>query len=127
MREAARSASTASCWGAAAARRGGGAFALGEVWGTLDRAGLGWRTVFFVNVPFGIAIIVAALKIMPSVPRRDGTRLDVPGAIVLFTGLLCLIGPLLFGRDLHWSPLVWLAVGAGIAIVAAFVRLERAV
>jgi EmrB/QacA subfamily drug resistance transporter len=106
---------------------GAAGFALGGILVTLDLDGLGWRTVFFVNVPFGIAIIVAALKVMPSVPRRDGTRLDVPGAIVLFTGLLCLIGPLLFGRDLHWSPPVWLAMVAGIAIVAAFVRLERAV
>jgi predicted MFS family arabinose efflux permease len=40
---------------------------------------------------------------------------------------LCLIGPLLFGRDLHWSPLVWLAMAAGVAIVAAFLQLERAV
>jgi predicted MFS family arabinose efflux permease len=46
---------------------------------------------------------------------------------VLFLGLLCLIGPLLFGHDLHWSPLVWLTMGAGVAIVAAFLRLERAV
>ena len=106
---------------------GAAGFALGGILVTLDLDGLGSRTVFFVNVPFGIAIIAAALKIMPSVPRRAGTRLDVPGAIVLFTGLLCLIGPLLFGRDLHWSPLVWLAMAAGIAIVAAFVRLERAV
>ena len=106
---------------------GAAGFALGGILVTLDLGGLGWRTVFFVNVPFGIAIIAAALRIMPSVPRRAGTRLDVPGAMVLFTGLLCLIGPLLFGRDLHWSPLVWLAMAAGIAIVAAFVRLERAV
>src|SRR5580704_15310635 len=106
---------------------GAAGFALGGILVTLDLGGLGWRTVFFVNVPFGIAIIVAALKIMPAVPRRAGTRLDVPGAIVLFTGLLCLIGPLLFGCDLHWSPLVWLAMAAGIAIVAAFVRLERSV
>ena len=106
---------------------GAAGFALGGVLVTLDLGGLGWRTVFFVNVPFGIVIIAAALKIMPSVPRRAGTRLDVPGAIVLFLGLLCLIGPLLFGRDLHWSPLMWLTMAAGIAIVAAFVRLERAV
>jgi EmrB/QacA subfamily drug resistance transporter len=106
---------------------GAAGFALGGILVTLDLGGLGWRTVFFVNVPFGIAIIVAALKIMPAVPRRAGTKLDVPGAIVLFTGLLCLIGPLLFGCDLHWSPLVWLAMAAGIAIVAAFVRLERSV
>jgi EmrB/QacA subfamily drug resistance transporter len=106
---------------------GAAGFALGGILVTLDLDGLGWRTVFFVNVPVGIAIIAAAIQVMPSVPRRAGTRLDVPGAIVLFTGLLCLIGPLLFGRELHWSPPVWLAMAAGIAIVAAFVRLERVV
>src|SRR6201988_5395398 len=92
---------------------GAAGFALGGILVTLDLAGLGWRTVFFVNVPFGVAIMAAAHLIMPSVPRRAGTRLDVPGAIVLFLGLLCLIGPLLFGRELHWSPVVWLAMGAG--------------
>jgi hypothetical protein len=64
---------------------------------------------------------------MPSVPRRPGTRLDIPGAIVLFAGLLGLIGPLLFGHDVHWAPWVWLVMAAGVAIVAAFPRLERAV
>ena len=46
---------------------------------------------------------------------------------MLFVGLLCLIGPLLFGHDVHWAPWVWLVMPAGLAIVAAFVRLERAV
>ena len=100
---------------------------LGGVLVTLDLAGLGWRVVFFVNVPFGVVIIAAALKIMPTVPRRAGTRLDISGAIVLFTGLLCLIGPLLFGHDVHWSPWVWLVMAAGAAILAGFVRLERSV
>jgi MFS family permease len=106
---------------------GAAGFALGGVLVTLDLAGLGWRAVFFVNVPFGLIIMAAALRIMPQVPRRAGTRLDVPGAIVLFVGLLCLIGPLLFGHDVHWTPWVWLVMAAGLAIVAGFVRLERAV
>jgi len=106
---------------------GAAGFLLGGLLVTLDLAGLGWRAVFFVNVPFGAVIIAAAWKIMPSFQRRAGTRLDIPGAIVLFLGLLCLIGPLLFGHDLHWSPLVWLAMAAGVGIVAAFLRLERAV
>jgi predicted MFS family arabinose efflux permease len=46
---------------------------------------------------------------------------------VLFAGLLCLIGPLLFGHDVHWAPWVWLVMAVGVAIVAAFPRLERAV
>src|SRR3954451_15545196 len=87
---------------------GAAGFLLGGILVTLDLAGLGWRAVFFVNVPFGAVIIAAAWKIMPRFQRRAGTRLDIPGAIVLFTGLLCLIGPLLFGHDLRWSPSVWL-------------------
>ncbi|MCA6123968.1 MFS transporter [Bradyrhizobium sp. WSM 1704] len=106
---------------------GAAGFMLGGVLVTLDLAGLGWRAVFFVNVPFGIIIIAAALRIMPTVPRRAGTRLDIPGAIVLFIGLLCLIGPLLFGHDVHWAAWVWLVMASGVAVIAAFVRLERAV
>lgn len=106
---------------------GAAGFLLGGILVTLDLAGLGWRAVFFVNVPFGVVIIAAAWKIMPRFQRRPGTRLDIPGAIVLLLGLLCLIGPLLFGHDLHWSPLTWLAMAAGAGIVAAFLRLERAV
>ena len=106
---------------------GAAGFVLGGLLVTLDLAGLGWRTVFFVNVPFGFFIIAAALRIMPWVPRRAGTRLDVPGAIVLFLGLLCLIGPLLFGHDVHWAPWIWLVMVAGVAITSGFVSLERSV
>jgi len=106
---------------------GAAGFLLGGVLVTSNLAGLGWRAVFFVNLPFGLIIITAAWRIMPSVPRRAGTRLDVPGAMVLFTGLLCLIGPLLFGHDVHWAPWIWLVMAGGVAIVAAFLRLERAV
>ena len=114
-------------YGIVLALAGAAGFMLGGVLVTLDLAGLGWRAVFFVNVPFGVVIIAAALKIVPTAPRRAGTRLDIPGAIVLFAGLLCLIGPLLFGHDLHWSYPVWLVMAAGVAILAAFPRLERAV
>jgi EmrB/QacA subfamily drug resistance transporter len=116
-----------SIYGIVLGLAGAAGFALGGALVTLDLAGLGWRVVFFVNVPFGLLIIFAALKIMPSVPRRAGTRLDVLGAIVLFVGLLCLIGPLLFGHGAHWAPRVWLTMAAGIAIMAGFLRLERAV
>ncbi|WP_065750454.1 MFS transporter [Bradyrhizobium paxllaeri] len=106
---------------------GAAGFLLGGLLVTLDLAGVGWRAVFFVNVPFGAVIIAAACKIMPMAPRRAGTRLDISGAIVLFLGLLCLIGPLLLGHDVHWSPWVWLVMAAGLVIVAGFLRLERAV
>jgi predicted MFS family arabinose efflux permease len=46
---------------------------------------------------------------------------------VLFSGLLCLIGPMLFGHDLHWTPWLWLLMAAGVAIIAAFLQWERRV
>src|ERR1700761_6540307 len=49
-------------------------FLLGGVLVTSDFAGLGWRAVFFVNLPTGLVIMAAAWWIMPSVPRRAGTR-----------------------------------------------------
>src|ERR1700757_5192938 len=70
---------------------GAAGFALGGLLVTLDLAGVGWRSVFFVNVPCGLVIAAAAWRVMPSVPRRAGTRLDIRGSLVLFAGLLCLI------------------------------------
>jgi MFS family permease len=116
-----------SIYGIVLGLAGAAGFLLGGVLVTFDPAGFGWRMVFFVNVPFGFIIISAALAIMPTVPRRAGTRLDVAGAIVLFAGLVCLIGPLLFGHDVHWAPRVWLVMAMGAMIVAGFPRLERVV
>ncbi len=106
---------------------GAAGFALGGLLVTLDLAGVGWRAVFFVNVPFGLLIIAAGARIMPQVPRRAGTRLDMAGAMVLFAGLLCLIGPLLFGHDAHWAPWLWLVMAAGVVVIAGFVKLERTI
>ncbi|MBS0529907.1 MAG: MFS transporter [Proteobacteria bacterium] len=106
---------------------GAAGFLLGGVLVTLDLAGLGWRTVFFVNVPVGAGIFAAAWWLMPQVPRRAGTRLDIPGAIMLFVGLLCLIGPLLFGQDMRWSSPVWITMLFGTALIAVFVLFQRRV
>jgi predicted MFS family arabinose efflux permease len=114
-------------YGVALGLSGAVGFMLGGILVTLDLAGLGWRAVFFVNVPIGLIIVAAAWLTMPQVRRRAGTRLDIPGAMVLFAGLLGLIGPLLFGRELQWAPWTWFIMAAGVAVIAAFVRLERSI
>jgi MFS family permease len=94
---------------------------------TWDLAGLGWRSIFCVNVPIGLAIVAAALGLMPHMPRSEQTRLDLPGAAVLFAGLLGLIVPLMFGRELGWPWWLWFVMAAGAAVLAGFIRLEHAV
>ena len=93
----------------------------------LNLAGMGWRSIFGVNVPIGIAIVVAALLVMPAMPRSANTRLDLPGAAVLLAGLLGLIVPLMLGREFGWSWWVWLMMAVGAITLAAFLRLERAI
>lgn len=106
---------------------GAAGFLLGGLLVTIDLAHTGWRSVFFVNVPCGLIIAAAAWRIMPSVPRRAGTRLDIKGSVVLFAGLLCLIGPLLFGHDAGWAPWLWVVMAIGGAILFAFLKFEHVV
>lgn len=106
---------------------GAAGFLLGGLLVTIDLAHTGWRSVFFVNVPCGLVIAAAAWRIMPSVPRRAGTRLDIKGSVVLFAALLCLIGPLLFGHDVGWAPWLWVVMLGGGAILAGFLKLEHVV
>ena len=100
-------------------------FGLGGWLVALDVAHLGWRTIFFVNVPIGLALMGAALGLMPSMPGRPGTQLDMIGATVLLAALLCLIGPLLLGPDLGWAPSLFAVMAAGLALLALLWPLER--
>jgi predicted MFS family arabinose efflux permease len=102
-------------------------FMLGGWLVTLNLAGLGWRSIFCVNVPIGLAIVLAAARLMPAMPRSADTRLDLTGAAVLFAGLLGLVVPLMFGRELGWPWWLWATMIAGAAVLAGFVRQQRAV
>jgi MFS family permease len=101
-------------------------FLLGGVLVSLDPGGFGWRGVFFVNGPVGAVIWLAAWRLVPQAPPRAATRLDLAGALLLFSGLLGLIGPLLFGREAGWPPSLWAAMAGGAACLVGFVAWERA-
>ncbi|HET6198315.1 MAG TPA: MFS transporter, partial [Acetobacteraceae bacterium] len=100
-------------------------FMLGGWLVTLNLFDLGWRSIFYVNVPIGVDIALAAAWLMPQMPRAANTRLDLVGSAVLFTGLLGLIVPLMFGRELGWPWWTWLVMAAGIAILFGFVQQQR--
>jgi len=100
-------------------------FGLGGWLVAIDVAHLGWRTIFFVNVPIGLALMGAALALMPSMPGRPGTRLDMIGAAVLLIALLCFIGPLLLGADLGWAPWLIAVMAAGLTLLTLLWPIER--
>jgi len=104
---------------------GAAGFLLGGLLVTLDVAGLGWRMVFFVNAPVGLAAAVAAWRLMPDARRRSDTQVDLAGTAMLFVGLVCLIGPLVFGRDFDLTPQLLLAVLSGALLIVVFLHFER--
>lgn len=101
-------------------------FMLGGWLVTLNLAGLGWRSIFYVNVPIALDIALAAAWLMPSMSRNPAARLDLRGAVMLFIGLLGILVPLMFGRELGWPWWLWIAMADGALVLAGFVRLQRA-
>ncbi|PRY56292.1 EmrB/QacA subfamily drug resistance transporter [Knoellia remsis] len=103
---------------------------VGAVLTEADLGGLGWRSIFLVNVPFGVLAIVAALRWVPESVAAVAPRLDVRGVTVLAVGLFAVLYPLTLGRELGWPAWVYAAMAGGVVVLAWFargqVRAERA-
>jgi EmrB/QacA subfamily drug resistance transporter len=90
-----------------------------------------WRWIFFVNVPIGIAALVATFAIIPDVRpgRRHGW--DVVGTILATTGLFGVIFGLIEGERFNWGQIgssvftIPEVIGAGFVLLVAFVIWER--
>ncbi|MGH8979769.1 MAG: MFS transporter [Acidimicrobiales bacterium] len=108
-------------WGATV----GAAVAVGPLLGGVLTDGLGWRWIFFVNVPIGVVTLLLAQRAMRNVADPDASALDVTG-LVLFSGaLFLLVFGLIRGNELGWSSPAIVAVLAGSAVVlGAFVVAE---
>jgi EmrB/QacA subfamily drug resistance transporter len=90
-------------------------------------AHLGWRAIFFVNVPVGALGVALSLRaIARDRPERSPPPFDRLGAALFFTGLFALLLALNQGHAWGWSATRTLALLAFAAVVlAAFVAVER--
>ena len=91
-----------------------------------DIAGLGWRSIFLLNVPIGIAIFALAARFVPNTKSPNPLRLDILGVVLLSGALLGMLYPVVEGRALDWPAWLWLVAGAGVALAVVFVLVERA-
>ncbi|KRE29603.1 MFS transporter [Agromyces sp. Soil535] len=84
-----------------------------------------WRSGFLINVPIGIALILAARRYLAETPRVRG-RFDVIGALCSTLGMGALVFGILHGADSGWGePLTIAAFAAGVVLLTAFVLYER--
>jgi EmrB/QacA subfamily drug resistance transporter len=104
--------------------------ALGpSVGGALIAAG-GWRGIFLINLPTGLAAAFAVRKIPPGLAPGAGERirLDVPGLVLLAAGMmLLLLGITDAGTDGWGAPASWLTMLAGAGALACYAARARKV
>ncbi|HZX09081.1 MFS transporter [Kribbella sp.] len=106
----------------------GGAVAgqlLGGVLIAANLFGTSWRPIFLVNVPIGVALLIAGRRLLPpELPgRRD--RLDLGGVLVLCTTVLLVIVPLLLGAERGWPTWSWLCLLLSLPALLLFEYGER--
>jgi EmrB/QacA subfamily drug resistance transporter len=110
-----------AAWGATV----GGAVAVGPLAGGALTSGLGWRWIFFVNVPIGVVVLAVSLTRMVNVSDPDTKRLDVAGLITFSGALFLLVLGLTRGNDDGWSSTFILTLLASSAVLlSAFVFAE---
>jgi EmrB/QacA subfamily drug resistance transporter len=91
-----------------------------------DVLGLGWRMIFAINVPIGVAGLVAGMRYLPASRPDRSLRADVPGALLATLGMVALIIPLIQGREHDWPAWCFVSMGLAMAAFAGFGLLERA-
>jgi EmrB/QacA subfamily drug resistance transporter len=91
----------------------------------VDILGTGWRAIFLVNVPLGMAAIAAGLRFLPrSAPTAPGLRLDASSVTLAMVGGFALVYPLIQGREQGWPAWSFALLGGGVVTLAAFARLQ---
>ena len=90
-----------------------------------DLFGLGWRTIFLINVPVGVIAFAASAVLVRESKAASPPRLDPVGVGLISAALLLLLYPLVQGRQLGWPTWTYVSMALCLPVLAAFVWYER--
>jgi DHA2 family methylenomycin A resistance protein-like MFS transporter len=87
---------------------------------------VGWRSIFFVNLPIGLAGLWLSWRYAGETTRSPQREIDLPGQLAAIAALGCLAGAIIEGGALGWShPLVIAGFVASAVLAMLFVGQER--
>lgn len=99
---------------------------LGGFLVTANVLGTGWRMIFLINVPLGLAAVLLGAWLLPrDRPTAGSARLDLPGVALAGGALLLLVFPLVQGRDLGWPWWSFALMAAALPVFAGFLAHNR--
>ena len=87
--------------------------------------GIGWRLVFLINVPIGIAALAGAVRVLPRTVAHPGIRLDIGGMVLIGAAVTAIIFPLIQGRTDGWPAWTFVSLALGAVLLGVFVLWER--
>lgn len=90
-----------------------------------DLFGLGWRSVFLVNVPIGVIALLAGIPLLQESRNPAARRLDLTGALLLTASLLALAFPLVQGREAGWPVWSFILLACFPVCLTLFIIYER--
>jgi EmrB/QacA subfamily drug resistance transporter len=106
----------------------GVAVAIGPLVGGALVDSLGWESIFYLNVPIGLAAIAVTYMKLRESRDPNATRVDWAGVVSFSAALFLLVLALVRGNDEGWgSTLIVSLFASSAALLAAFVVIERAV
>ena len=85
----------------------------------------GWRYIFFVNLPIGVAGMVAAAIVLPKLAPGVKLSLDGVGLLLLAGSLVAILVPLIQGQEEGWPLWTYVSIVAGIVLLVLFALWER--
>jgi EmrB/QacA subfamily drug resistance transporter len=97
---------------------------LGPVLGGLLVETIGWRSIFWVNVPIGIVAFVLAAVFVPESKAERARRVDPVGQVLVIVVLLSLTYAIIEAPRAGSSPEIWGATATCVLALAAFLRHE---
>ncbi len=104
----------------------GGAVAVGPLIGGAITSGIGWRWIFFVNIPIGVAAILITLAKVENASLPGRRRIDGFGFVTFSASLFCLVYALVQGNAKGWgSPLIVAMLVGSAVLMAGFLVAER--
>lgn len=100
--------------------------AIGPVLGGWLIDTVGWRSIFLINLPIAAGAIALAWIAVRDTVDRDTPALDLPGGAIATVSLFALTFGLTLGTGKGgWTTMALLATVAGVALMFAFVRVEK--
>lgn len=88
--------------------------------------GMDWQPIFLVNIPIGIAVVIAGSFLIPRLPGHAELRNDYVGMLLFGIAILAVVFPIIEGRAFGWPTWSFGMMAGGLFFLALFVWWARA-